>query len=256
LELAVGFQNSRHTGFPLAPDTPLIVTGSISGDLALMESLRGRVEYTFEPLSPPVEYPEHLPVAQYAVNIGLALKGVAGPSDQETGEYTLPDINLLPQTYLPWKPSIRQLQSFAAILVAVALLFPLYQVTSAAIGETAMLESRYNIINGELERRQVIINSRQPLQTAIDQYNAIIDMGGGLTEDLNTINSYAEELGVSVSSISHNGGSITVNCEANSYIIFREYLDVLRGSGRFSSVQRPSEQYSYVKGGIITLRPK
>ncbi len=256
LELMVGFYDSHHPGLPLDPDTPLFVTGQMSGDLVLMEKLQARVGYPFEPLAPPLECPAHLPVSQYAVNIGLALKGTAAGKTLGQGSYLLPDINLLPEIYRPWKPSARQIQVTCALIVAMLLLFPVYQVTADAMGKTAILERRYTAINSELQRRQAELKSRVPLQKAIDEYRTIVDMGGGFTEDLRVINSLAEELGVEVRSITHEGNSITVNCAADSYITFRQYRTALEESGRFSTPIPPPEGYPYTQSGVLKIEPK
>ena len=254
LELTVGFYNSHHPVSPLDPATPLFITGKMSGDLALMEKLQARVGYPVEPLAPPLECPAHLPVSQYAVNIGLALKGTAPPKKLGQVGYLPPDINLLPQVYRPWKPSARQIQAFCAIVAAIALLFPLYQVTAEAMDKTASLETRYAIVNSELEQRQAELKSREPLQKAIAEYRTIVDMGGGFVEDLEVINSLAEELGIQMASINHGGSSITFTCQAPDYTIFRDYLTALEESGRFSSVTRPSEVFPYIQGGAITIK--
>lgn len=256
LELTTGFYNSRHSDFPLDLATPLFVTGQMSGDLALMEELQARVAYAIEPLAPPLEYPAHLPVAQYAVNIGLALKGTAPSKSLEQGGYSLPDMNLLPQAYKPWRPSARQAYLFLAAVAAIALLFPLYQVTSEAMGKTAHLEARYAILNNELGRRQAEIQSRQPLQKAITEYNTIVDMGGGFIDDLDVINSLAEKLGVEVQSITHDGSKITFSCQADSYLTFRKYVVALEESGRFTTPVIPPEGYPYTTSGPIKLEPK
>jgi type IV pilus assembly protein PilM len=151
LELAVGFHHSQHAALPLEPGTPLFITGQMSGDTRLIERLEARLSYKVEPFVPPVDYPSQLPVAQYAANIGLALKGAAAPKRAlEEGEYPLPDVNLLPDAYKPWKPSARQMQSFAALIAAVALLFPLYQIATGSLGETAILKAEYTMVNSEL----------------------------------------------------------------------------------------------------------
>ena len=255
LELTVGFYNSHHPGSPLDPATPLFITGQMSGDLALMERLQARVEYSIESLAPPLEYPEHLPVSQYAVNMGLALKGTALPKGLGQGGYSLPDINLLPEVYKPWKPSPRQIQVFCAIVVAMVLVFPLYQLTSETIGKTADLEVRYTALYNVLERRQAEIKSREPLQEAINEYHTIVDMGGGITENLRIINSKAEELGIEVEEITYESSRIIVACRADSYATFRDYLVALEESGRFFSPIPPPEGYPYTKAGAISLKP-
>jgi len=256
VELTVGFFDSHHFNSPFSKASSLFVTGQMSGDLALMERLQGRIEYPFEPLAPPLEYPEHLPVSQYAVNIGLALKGTASSNNLDQGGYSLPDINLLPQVYQPWKPSARQIYFFFAIVAAIALLFPLYQVTTDAMAKTAILETRYTIINSELEQRKALIKERDPLRAVIGQYNTIVDMGGGFIEDLNVITSTAEELGVEVKSISHKGNQITFNGQADSRTVFIEFITALENSGRFATPVIPPTGYPWVKGGAIELKPK
>ncbi|MDP3878688.1 MAG: pilus assembly protein PilM [Dehalococcoidales bacterium] len=256
LDLTVGFHNSNNPALPLDLATPLFITGWMSGDLALVERLQSRVQYPVEPVTPPLKYPPHLPVSQYAVNIGLALKGSATTRNLGGSEYLAPDINLLPQIYRPWKPTARQLYMTGMILAAMVLLFPLYQLTAAAVGETAVIETRYDIVNNELIRRQEEIKNREPLQKVINEYRTIINMGGGFTEDLTVINTLAEQADVRVGSVSHQGSSITIASEADTYIAFRNYLAALEESGRFSSPIPPPEGYPYVKSGTIKLERK
>jgi len=257
LELTVGFYNSHHSDTPLDPATPFLITGQISGDLDLMEKLPARVGYSIESLAPRLECPKHMPVSQYAVNIGLALKGTAPSKSLEQTSYLPPDINLLPDTYKPWKPSARQVYFACFVIAAITLLFPLYQMTSGAMGKTANLQAEYTSLNNRLQLIQLEIRNREPLKQAISEYNTIVDMGGGFTEDLRVINSEAGELGVQVESIAHDGKNIKVDCqtEPESYIVFREYVTALRESGRFATVTPPSEKFSYVTGGTIELEP-
>ncbi len=251
LELTVGFYDSHHSGSLLGSAIPLFVTGQMSGDLALMERLQARVEYSTESLAPPLEYPVHLPVSQYAVNIGLALKGTVLSKG-----YALPDINLLPEIYKPWRPSVRQIYFFVAIVAAIALLFPLYQVTTEARAKTTILEARYTNVNSELERRQAIIKQREPLQKAIGQYNTIVALGGGFTEELKAIKNIAEELDVEVKSINHEGSRITFRGQADSRIVFIEFFTALEENGLFSTPVIPPTGYPWVTGGTITLESK
>ena len=256
LDLAAGFYNSHHPGLPIDPATPLFVTGQMSGDPALMDELQARVEYPIEPFTPPLQCPAHLPVSQYAVNIGLALKGAASARSLGQSDYSLPDINLLPQIYRPWRPSARQVGVFLAVVAAIALLLPLYQLTTDAMNETAILEARHDIVNNQLGLRQAEIQSRQPLQQAIGRYSTIVDMGGGFVDDLDIITSLAGELGIEVASINHVGSSITFACQADSYLAFRDYVTALEESGRFATPAIPPEGYPYTKSGPITLETK
>ncbi|MBI4181046.1 MAG: pilus assembly protein PilM [Chloroflexi bacterium] len=256
LRLAVDFYNAHYPDTPIDPATPLIVTGYMTEDVNLMEKLQARVGYPIEPLAPPLEYPEHLPVSQYAVNIGLALNGMAPSKNPGPGGYSPPDINLLPEIYKPWKPSPRQIYIFGLIIAVIGLLVPLYQITAVAMGNTANLRAKYDIINSEMQQRQAEIRNREPLQKAINDYNTIVNMGGGLSDDLSVIQNQANKLVVEVKQISHQGNSITVTCEAPDYVTFRKYLAALEESGRFSSPIPPPEGYPYTKSGPIKLVPK
>ncbi|MFC2044270.1 type IV pilus biogenesis protein PilM [Chloroflexota bacterium] len=255
LELTVDFYRTQHPDIPLDQATPLFITGQMSGDLALMEKLQERVEYPIEALKPPIEYPPHLPLSQYAVNIGLALKGATSSINPEA-DYFIPDMNLLPRIYQPWKPSPKQISIFLGLVAAITLLLPLYQTTTKAINMTTNFKSRYTTVKNRLQLKQVELSKRIPLEATINEYKTIIDMGGSFTEDIETIRTEAENLGINIESISHEGTRITYSCEAADYATFREYIATLKASGRFDSITSPPEQYSYVKGGIIKLEPK
>ena len=256
LEQVVEFYNSQHRGSPLNPATPLFITGKMSGDGTLVDELQASLKYPIESLAPPLQYPEQLPVSLYAVNIGLALKGSVLARSIGQSDISLPDINLLPQVYRPWRPSARQIYFFLAIVTALGLLFPLYLSASESMAETDTLKHKYTAISDLLELRRLELVKREPLQRAIAEYNTIVNMGGGFVDDLEVINGLAEKLGVEVQSITHSESSITFTCEADNYIIFREYITTLEESGRFTSIVTPPEDYPYPKGGAIKLEQK
>jgi len=258
LELTAGFYNSQHHNTPLDIATPLFITGQITRDFSLMEKMEARLEYPIEPLVPPLECPQNLPVSEYAVNIGLALKGMALAPNPEQGGYSPPNINLLPDVYQPWKPSAKQLYVTGLVIAAIALLFPLYQVTTNAMDETASLNREYTALNSELQQRQLELKRRVPLQEAIKEYDTIIDMGGNFTEDLAVIYDEAKELGVEVESASHEGDSITISCQAkdDDPVTFDNFVKALENTERFSKVTPPTEGFPYNTGGTIELEVK
>lgn len=255
-ELTVDFHNSHHSDTPLDPATPLFVTGQMSADLTLADELRARLGYPNEPLEPPLKYPPDLPVSQYAVNIGLALRGIAQSQNREEGRGVSLDMNLLPSIYSPWRPSARQLYSSVVVVAAISLLFPLFQITSEAMGQTANLETKYNIINNELEGKKLEIKEREPIQKAVNEFNLILNQGGNFTGDIELITGAAEKLGVQVSSITHEGGKISIDCQAEDPVTFDRYLEALAESGRFASPIPPPEGYPYTTGGSIKLETK
>jgi len=225
----------------------------MSTDLTLVEKLQAKSKYPVESLAPPLKYPPYLPVSQYATNIGLALRSVAPSEEQEPVNKFSLDVNLLPDIYRPWRPSARQVYSSLLLLAAVALIFPIFQVAAEAMDSTAKLQAQYNMLNTKLELQKAEIKKREPMKKAINEFRTIVKREGSFTEDLTVIRNEAENLGVQVSSIVHEGETVIVTCQADDYVTFRAYRAALEESGRFASIDPPSEQFPFIKGGTLTL---
>lgn len=76
LTRTVKFYNDSHPESPFSPATTVYLTGALMGDRAPRNSFTRRVDYPVEVPDPPLEYSPDLPLAQYVVNMGLALKKV------------------------------------------------------------------------------------------------------------------------------------------------------------------------------------
>lgn len=253
LGLTVDFYNTHHFETPIDMSTPLFFTGQMSGDLELTDKLGDRLGYPVESLTPQFKYPPGLPVSQYAVNIGLALRGAEESRDDgEEGRLRL-DINLLPSIYNPWRPTITEVFAFLAVVAAIALLFPFFKVTTEAMDKTAGLQVKYDLLNSQLEIKKAEIKKREPLQAAVNDYLGITEREGSFLADIEVIWNEAEQLAVEVGSISHDDGVITFTCQAEDFLAFRRYLTALEESGRFKSPIPPPEQFPYVKAGTIRL---
>lgn len=270
LELTASFSNSHHKEMPLSPSTPFFVTGHLSGNLKLIQIIEDSLPYHLEQMTPQFEYPEHMPVSQYAVNIGLAMKTAASSKvnfklpfrrkeaarNIEQNTITVPDINLLPQTYKAWRPSAKQIYSTLAIMAVLGFLIPFYQVATDAIDATASTKQRYDAVNTVMQRRRLELAKRDPLQKAVAEYQTIIAMGGGFVEDIEAVRKIASDLKVTVHAINHTESSIIFVCEAPDYLVFRDFIHALENNGRFASPVIPPEGYPYIKGGNIQLTPK
>lgn len=254
LGLTEDFYHSRHPDSPLEANTPLFITGQMSGDLTLVEKLKARLKYPVAMLAPTLQYPEHLPISQYAVNFGLTRKGVSSRDRKESGHSF--DMNLLPETYRPWRPSARQVLATLLVVLALALVLPVFETTTKAMNETAVLQSKFIALDAQLQAKKLEIQKREPLQKAITDYNQIIRMGGNFAEDLRVIQKEADKLGIKVEFVSHKGSEIEVDGEADSYLSFRQYITALEKSGRFATPIPPPEGYPYTTTGTIKLKPK
>ena len=74
LTRTVKFYNDSHPESPFSPATTVYLTGALMGDRVPRNSFTRRVDYPVEVPDPPLEYSPDLPLAQYVVNMGLALK--------------------------------------------------------------------------------------------------------------------------------------------------------------------------------------
>jgi len=257
LEVTVDFYNTQHPEAPFEPATPLYITGQMSIELELMARLRARLGFNIEQLTPSLECPDLLPVSQYAVNIGLAMRQEMSLRNSNGGTGFLSiDMNLLPRAYQPWRPTANQIYSAIILVAAVALIFPLMQVTTEVMGKTAVLQQKSDILNNQLLLKKLEIERREPLQKAIGEYNSIVTRDISFSEDISLIMDEAERLGVTVTSISHDEVGIAINCRAEDYLTFRAYLAALEESGRFASPIPPPEGYPYTKSGTITLKTR
>jgi type IV pilus assembly protein PilM len=252
LELTVDFFNSHNSGTPIDANTPIFFTGQMSGDLDLMDKLQARLGYPAEEITPQLRCPPDLPISQYAVNIGLALRGMEQAGD-DGGVGPGLGVNLLPSIYNPWRPTARQIYSFVAVVAAIALLFPLFQITTEVMDETTSLQIKNDALNSQLEIKKVEIKRREPIQKAVNEYHNITKREGSFIADIDVIWNEAAQLDVEVGTISHDGGVIIFSCEAKDFLTFRRYLTVLEESGRFKSPIPPPEMFPYVKGGTIKL---
>jgi hypothetical protein len=252
LDMIVEHYNIGHVGRPFDMSAPLYITGQMSVKPELMERLKRRLEFKIEPLASPLDCPAFLPVSQYAANIGLALRLGDVSSNGDAGSSTL-SVNLLPQAYLPWRPTLKQIYSVIIIIAAVALVFPLWQLTTEEMRKTSALQMKDVALNAQLMRKKTEIERRDPLQKAIDEYNSIIVRDKSFAADIKVIVQEAAKLGIEVNSISHGGTNINISCKAADYISFRDYLAALEASGRFATPIPPPEGYPYTTSGSIKL---
>lgn len=255
LEMTVDFYNSHHLDSSFDTTNPLYITGHMSAEAELIEKMQAKLGFNIEQLTPQLECPVFLPVSQYAANIGLAMRKEMPRISSDGGVGFLPlDMNLLPQAYRPWRPTATQLYAAVVLIAAIALIFPLFQVTTESMGQTAVLQSQSDILNNQLMLKKMEIERREPLQRAIGEYNSVVTREGSFHEDITVIMKEAEKLDVEVSHIVHKGSEMDVSCDAKDYLSFRAYLTALEESGRFATPIPPPEGYPYTTGGTITIR--
>ena len=254
VKAVVGFYDYRRNQSPLNPATTfLFLTGQIAADPQLVDNLRDMMEYPIMRLTVPLEYPPHLPLPQYAVNLGLAV-GAGAVESRAKGPVT-GGSSLVHATASLRRLSPAQAYAILGILVAIALLGYLYDVATTAGDKTDDLRASISGLDQRPEVRDTAVRKRDRLTSTIAGYRSILEERGSFIEDLDLIDQEAGELGVQVSSVSHTGREVTISYNARDYTVFDAYYDALAETERFLPVERPAKQFPFPSGGTVRVQP-
>ncbi|OGO32502.1 MAG: hypothetical protein A2Z29_06790 [Chloroflexi bacterium RBG_16_56_11] len=155
LTKTAAFYHGSHPQAPLSPATPLLLAGDLSAEFPAGEMLQDEIEYPVKPLLPPAEYPDVFPVASYGASAGLALKKVPlRPAEGEKGPYHDINVNILDGKYRKprGRPVSAGLLFFSIILViAIVLLFPLYQTRADITAKNTVLQNELMEIKHQID---------------------------------------------------------------------------------------------------------
>lgn len=101
LSRTVSFYNNSHPEHPLNSETPAFLTGEMASDPVLVDLVQKSTGYPIESLALGVKLPPKLPVPQYAVNIGLALRKMLPRKRNKAalGHSCSIKVNVLPAQY-------------------------------------------------------------------------------------------------------------------------------------------------------------
>jgi len=246
LSKTVAFYNSSHPQNPISLTTPLLLTGELSADATISQLVHDGVHYPIEPLVPPLEFPSELPVGLYATNMGLALKKVSRKTATLFRDINL---NILSGKYRAGARPIlrRSILLSLALLIAIGLLYPLYQVRGQAIAETMRLQNGLSEVSQELRQVRLALNQVKQMEEAINKVEAslkmlkeehryILNKGGGFANYLelvtNVIPSEAH-----FTSIEIGAGQITVEGRADDAFTVVNYAMALAAQGAFSEIR-------------------
>ena len=75
VQLTIRLYNDANRFSPVSPSTPVLLSGGVYDYFSLAEAMYGELEFSLERVSPTIECPLEISVEEYAVNIGLAMKG-------------------------------------------------------------------------------------------------------------------------------------------------------------------------------------
>jgi Tfp pilus assembly PilM family ATPase/Tfp pilus assembly protein PilN len=246
LSKTVKFYNSSHPGNPFSPTTPLLLTGELSADATTSKLIQAEIEYPVELLVPPLESPPDLSVAVYATNMGLALKKV---SQKTATRFRDINLNILSGKYRARarRVPLRYILLPLALIIAIAPLFPMYQLKSQADAETMRLQTELSRVGQELRHARLASDEAKQIEdtineivadaeTLIQEHRDILAKGGDFANNLELVTD-ALPSDAYFTSIEIDTEQITVEGEADSSFTVVSYAMALEAQGRLSEVR-------------------
>jgi Tfp pilus assembly protein PilN len=254
-ERTLRFHESNYPDLALSKDTPLFLTGKLAGEADLSKAILAGTGFNAKPLASPLQFPPDLPLAEYAVNVGLALKAPSAKHSARKDRFLITDIDILPQVYLPSRLSTKQALSVFGIIIGIALIIPLYRIGDSAAVEVRQLRNENSMLQQSFSLRQSQIKETGQIQQAIDSVESTKQKLMGILQNLQQIGDQRQRAydslclsvshppegilpdGAKLSSISQESGNLNLIGEAPNYDTALEYADALRHTEGFSNVQ-------------------
>lgn len=237
----VAFYNSSHMDNPLGSTVPVFVCGDLMEAPETWQSVVGKSGYSVSALPSPVEPPEGFNPNEFMVNIGLAFKELR--SEKEEANFSLVNFNALPESYLPEHFSILRVLVPVGIVVGIGLIILgviLIQGNRSGIEALRSQLTATQSSVAQLQKETAALRAQiGPIEATANELNArVVTMERGRASiylDLREIKTLAPEA-VELSSINHQGNSITVKGTASNVGLVYRYARDLRQSPRFSKV--------------------
>ena len=223
---------------------PVVLAGEVSKEGPLADGIRQALQQR-EVLhcAPPIEYPEHFPASEYAVNLGLAL---ASRATVKRGIFGFKAVytNLLPERYLPRPLPVIPVAIFTVLLVLGAVVF-------TAAGRVEDKESEADMLTTRVERveRLYRLSSVRAMKSYKDAeglrnlVNTVDSRFVGIQHQLQSLITLTETVidtalppSVSIPGLAPLGDEISVSGSAATHDDVLLYVENLRASGLFSSV--------------------
>ena len=246
LDRTMKFYDSSHPENPLAPGTPIFVTGELAMESEVFGSLAVELTHPVLPLSPPLKCPAGMPISQYMANIGLALKKMSGGRAYPSKV----NVNALPDIYRPEAPSLINMVVPLAIAVAIGLLAFLGMFVQNASANNASIRAELDASNQLLNQRYSAQQSLQRDIASLEKEVAELEAThSAFTSVLNSFDSKRAEvngdLAIAISTlpdtvnlprIAYATVGLNIAGTAPSEKEVLAYATALRASGRFSQV--------------------
>jgi type IV pilus assembly protein PilM len=154
----IDYYNSTHLDRPMEAEAPIFLTGAIARDEFAMSPLDQLFGSRIVPVASPMKSSEDFPVAGYAANMGLVLGRGNSKKFELLASAPAMSLGIEQQEYKPPVRSGTGLLLAGTVVLALALLFPVYQARSQAHATTNALEQELAVMESDLGSA-VIANS-------------------------------------------------------------------------------------------------
>ncbi len=245
LERTIKFYNSNNPEKSLDSDVPVYVSGELSDEPELLQSLSEELGHPVSSLVSPLKCPEELDVTRYAVNIGLALREL---SPGKVAGKTAVNLNVLPKARQSKPPSLAKVLIPAGLIVAIGLLVSLVMVVQDTTAATASVNEELDSTNQIMKQRLTLEKSQNKdiaglqekvtkLETTNNTYASLLDSYSSQQEMVNgdLIVAVGKLSGsISLTAIDRRGNILTISGLAQSDVDVLAYARSLDDTGRFS----------------------
>lgn len=247
VERTITFYNASHQEDPLNASVPMLVCGDLARKAENWKSLAAKSTHPVSVIPSPVETPEGFDANEFMVNIGLGLKQLL--TEKADSNFSLININTLPEGYMPKAIRLPNILVPAAIVIGVGILVYLGILVhnkSSYINvireELVPLEDLVVLENQNIASLETQVELITPQIAGLEMTSAIFDNTFAyLEETRDRINGDMGQIvslqtGNLISNVNHVGDMITIlGTGSNENIIF-SYARALRNDGRFSTV--------------------
>lgn len=251
LTKTAAFYQSNHPDINLNGNLPLLLTGEMAADAATGQMLQSEVEYEIEPLIPPLDFPDQLPVTSYTTSIGLATKRTSiKPTGGGEARFFDININVLEGKYRKPKAkpiNVRYLVFAVLLLAAIACIYPLYQANTQTVAENSALENELNVINREIYLAALNNEEASITREIISETQTTADILEAANKDIfgvkGVFNTRLQQvtldipLNTSFTSIEIQKNVITISGETSDIFSVIDYAASLEAEGIFKQVR-------------------
>jgi len=239
LSQTIEFHNGSHPEHPVDSTTPVFLTGLLANDAAVRDLVGAAIDNPIETLAPAFECPPNLPVAEYAVNIGLALDKTSSRLGAGPGSVHPPVVspNVLPHIYKRRRASpTRILYPVVAVLLVVLLVF-MYQMKTNSEAETTDIQAELNRVNKQIDvvsQHVATINGTEAKADSLYEGRESVLGAGSVIDGLQgVLNVLPSE--VRLASVTGEEGQLTLVGDADDSLSVTNYIAALEEKGMFSA---------------------